>query len=217
MGKYCDPIELEKTWWAWILADRTPQLEPIRQERMLWTKPVGLGVGKLMHRIVSSEPYNFSSSNGIVIPSTLDTAIRASFAPLDLNSIRRAENSNYVGEISIDESWLRLSSMIYKICFGITLHFHPPDDDVRDELAHEALTHTLIKIRRRKLKFTPGLAPPFNLLTTAIFRIMFSIKNKEKRDRDKRSRLADQIIHDAKLPDLNSLNVTRSLIGGRHV
>ena len=131
--------------------------------------------------------------------------------------MRRAVSLGYIGETPIEESWLQLSSMIYKICFGITLHFHPPNDDVRDELAHEALAHTLIKIRRRKLKFTPGLAPPFNLLTTAIFRIMFSIKNKEKRDRDQRSRLADQLMHDAKLPDLNSLNVTKSLIGGRRM
>ena len=200
-----------------MLADRTPQLESIRQEHVLWTKPANFDLVKLEHRIVSSEPYKFSSNSGIINPNNLDTATRASFAPLDLVAVRRAANLGYIGEISIDESWSQLSSMIYRICFGVTLHFHPPDNDVRDELAHEALMHTLVKIRRRKLRFTPGLAPPFNLLTTAIFRIMFSIKNKEKRDRDKRSRLADQIMHDAKLPDLNSLNVTKSLVSGRHM
>ena len=212
MAKYCDPIELENIWWSWILADRTPQLEIVRQGRTLYTK-AGDDLQHLRHIVASADPYQFSSKCGLVNYKDLNMAIKASFSSMGIEAARNAKEGGYTNEIPIEESWKRLSSIVYRICEGIVLNFHPPDNDVRDELIHEALTHTLTKIRRRKLQFTPGVAPPFNLLTTAIIRIMCSIKNKEKRDRDKKSKLVDQVMHDERLPDLNSLNVMKSLVG----
>jgi len=210
MGRYCDPRILESTWWAWILADRVPALEPIREVGLLWTRCGDSDV--LEHCVASTKLYRFTSTSGIVGSQDLDGAIKASFYPLDTILVQRLVADNYQCEIPTADSWRDLTSMIYKICCGVALNFRPPNDDIKDELIHEAFTHTLIKIRRGKLRFDPGRAPAFNLLTTTIFRIMYSIKNKEKRDRDHRSHLVERLLSGASLPDLNSIRVSKSLI-----
>jgi hypothetical protein len=214
MGKYCDPKILESTWWAWILADSVKELESLRETGLLWTRSDG--DDRLTHRVASIMPYEFVSIDGIIVPKDLDNAIKASFYPSDIILVRKLAANNFHCEIPATETWERLTSMIHKICCGVVLNFRPPSDDVKNELVQEAFTHTLTKIHRGKLKFTPGKAPPFNLLTTAIFRIMYSIKNKEKRDRDHRSRLVEQLMHGAKLPELNSIRVSQSLVGCQH-
>ena len=210
MGKYCDPHVLESTWWAWILADHLKKLEPIRGTGLLWTKTAS-SLSPLTHCVASTKSYNFVSTNGIIDSRTFDAAFRASFYPLDVALCRKLVASNYQCEIPIEDSWQKLISMIYEICCGVALNFRPPSEDIKQELIQEAFTHTLSKIHRGKLKFDPGKAPPFNLLTTAIFRIMYSIKNKEKRDRECRSRLVEQLLTGACLPDLSSIKVSQSL------
>lgn len=81
------------------------------------------------------------------------------------------------------EAWQRLQEGIYKICYGVTVHFHPRDDDEQAELAHEAFILTIAKISDGRLTFIPGKAPVFNLLTTTIFRHLYSKMNKETRRR----------------------------------
>ena len=80
-------------------------------------------------------------------------------------------------------AWDEMSSMIYKICEGIATHFHPPTPEEHVEHTHDAFTMTVEKIKCGKLKFDPGRAPVFNLLTTTIFRHLYSKMNKEKRRR----------------------------------
>jgi hypothetical protein len=80
-----------------------------------------------------------------------------------------------------DESWKALLDGIYKICYGVAIHFHPKDDDEHNELAHEAFILTVDKIKDGRLKFTPGKAPVFNLLTTTVFRHLYSKMNKDSR------------------------------------
>lgn len=210
MARYCDPKDLEDTWWAFILAEKTPSLESIRREGCLWTR---ISPGRAEHCVASSKPHRFVSVDGIIDPQDLNRATRASFFPLDTLVSRQLSAENFTLERSKDETWEKLSSMIYKICCGVSLNFHLHSDDLKDELVHEAFSHILTKIRRGKLIFTPGKAPPFNLLTTAIFRVMYSIKNKEKRDRDRRSQFVEQLMSGASLPELNSINISRSLIG----
>lgn len=208
MGKYCDPKMLERVWLGWIVANHVPELEPLRETGLLWVDP-----HKYKYCVASSRPYEFELKDGICTKSDLEAATRASFFPLDLILTRRLADGNYLQEVPINDSWGTLTSLIYKICSGVALNFRPPTEDIKDELIHEAFIHTLTKIQRGKLKFDPGKAPAFNLLTTAIFRIMYSIKNKEKRDRDHRSTLADQLLDGVKLPELNSIRVSRSLVG----
>ena len=210
MGKYCDAKVLEATWSAWILASKTPVLDDIRSTGLLFTLDRGI---TLRHRVVSNDPYSFESKSGAVAPTCLQVATRASFLPLDPKVARQAAERNYLLELPVNESWDKLSSMIYQICCGVVLNFHPPAEDCKNELVHEAYTHTMTKISRGKLVFTPGRAPVFNLLTTAIFRIMYSIKNKEKRDRDHRSDFVEDLLSGKHLPNLNSVNVSKSLVG----
>lgn len=80
-------------------------------------------------------------------------------------------------------AWEGLLSSIYKICYGVAVHFRPHNDDEHDELAHEAFVLTIDKISDGRLKFTAGKAPVFNLLTTTIFRHLYSKMNKDSRRR----------------------------------
>jgi len=78
-------------------------------------------------------------------------------------------------------SWSRLSTGIYKICQGVAVKFNPRNDEEHAEYAHDALVLTLEKIRDGRLQFIPGKAPVFNLLTTTIFRHLYSRMNKDAR------------------------------------
>lgn len=82
-----------------------------------------------------------------------------------------------------DDSWGLLLDGIYKICHGVAVKFHPRDDEEHAELAHEAFVPTMLKISDGRLKFEPGRAPVFNLLTTTIFRHLYSKMNKDSRRR----------------------------------
>lgn len=208
MAKYCDPRILESVWSKWLVAAEVPSLENVRGTGALWTKRED---STLLHWVTTTSPYKFASHGGNVEICDLNNAIRASFYPLDVVLVRQASSDNYQCEVPAQISWDELTAMIYKVCCGVVLNFRPPSGDIRDELIHEAFTHTLTKIQRGRLKFTPGRAPVFNLLTTTIFRIMYSIKNKEKRTRDHRSHLVEQLLDNAPLPDLNSIKVSQSL------
>lgn len=82
-----------------------------------------------------------------------------------------------------ETAWKNLLDGVYKISFGVAVHFHPRDDEDHRELAHEAFILTIEKIADGRLKFTPGRAPVFNLLTTTIFRHLYSKMNKDSRRR----------------------------------
>lgn len=80
-------------------------------------------------------------------------------------------------------AWENLLNSIMKICMGVAIHFHPKTEDEHEELAHEAFALTIDKISDGRLKFTPGRAPVFNLLTTTVFRHLYSKMNKDSRRR----------------------------------
>ena len=81
-------------------------------------------------------------------------------------------------------AWDQISKMIYKMCDGVSTHFNPKSEEEHIEHTHDAFMLTLEKIRNGKLRFEPGRAPVFNLLTTTIFRHLYSKMNKEKRRRN---------------------------------
>lgn len=81
------------------------------------------------------------------------------------------------------DAWDKLQNMVYNICKGVTVHFNPKSEEEYMELCHETFVLTIEKIRSRKLVFEAGRAPVFNLLTTTIFRHLYSLKNKDNRRR----------------------------------
>ena len=92
-----------------------------------------------------------------------------------------------------EKPWLQLSESVYKICAGVVTHFHPQSDDEQAELVHHAFTVTMGKINDKKMVYIPGKAPVFNLLTTAIFRCLYSLKTSEKRRKDKLFKYRQQV------------------------
>jgi hypothetical protein len=80
-------------------------------------------------------------------------------------------------------AWEQLTGYVYKICKGVAVHFNPKDEEEHMELCHETFVLTVEKIKNRKLVFEAGRAPVFNLLTTTIFRHLYSLKNKDNRRR----------------------------------
>lgn len=104
-----------------------------------------------------------------------------------------ANKQHYVNSADLEEWWMgwivsedeyawgQLAKMIYKMCHGISCKFNPSNEEEHQEHTHDAFLQTLEKIKLGKLKFTPGKAPVFNLLTTAIIRQLCSKMNREKR------------------------------------
>jgi len=81
------------------------------------------------------------------------------------------------------QEWAELSLLILKICEGISKKFHPKSEEEYEELVNEAFIETMEKIKQQKLRYIPGKAPVFNLLTTTIFNILYSKMNRKNRQK----------------------------------
>lgn len=97
--------------------------------------------------------------------------------------------NGFVREMPIKETWDSMLSAIRDICQGISRKFSLKDDDEHEDLASEAYIQVLKKLDTGKLVYTPGRAPVFNLLTTTIFRCMYSILNRKNNERSKIAKL----------------------------
>ena len=91
--------------------------------------------------------------------------------------------SGFHKERPITISWQSMLSDINQMCMGIGMNFNQRDEDLID-LANEAYIQVLNKLTNDKLVYTPGRAPVFNLLTTTIYRCMYSIMNRRKNQRE---------------------------------
>ena len=100
-----------------------------------------------------------------------------------------------------DIAWEQMSSMIYRMCEGIATKFNPSSEEEHTEHAHDAFIMTMDKIMRGKLRFDPGRAPVFNLLTTTIFRHLYSKMNKQKRHRQHHAKYVNTYVSENH-PDL---------------
>ncbi|MEM3000643.1 MAG: hypothetical protein QXU32_00535 [Nitrososphaerales archaeon] len=94
------------------------------------------------------------------------------------------------------DAWQQLLAGIYQISFGVAIHFRPHNDDEHRELAHEAFILTVEKIKDGRLRFTPGRAPVFNLLTTTIFRHLYSKMNRDSRRKSIMAAYKQKLIDD---------------------
>jgi hypothetical protein len=100
-------------------------------------------------------------------------------------------------------AWEEMSNRIYLMCQGIATHFNPRSDDEFQEHVHDAFAQTIQKIKLGKLRFTRGKAPVFNLVTTTVFRILYSKMNRQKKQREHQRKFAYQQIQQ-KAPELLS-------------
>ena len=139
-------------------------------------------------------------------------------------------NKHYIDSAELEEWWMgwivtgdeyawdQLANMIYKMCFGIAWHFNPNSEEEHQEHTHDAFLQTLEKISLGKLKFIPGKAPVFNLLTTTIMRQLYSKMNREKRRKNHMFKYAERTLIVKNPGDLQEvLNYMGSGHGGHQV
>jgi len=101
------------------------------------------------------------------------------------------EVNGYIREVPEEVSWHAILGDIDKICQGIAMKFKQPSEEERLDLANEALLQVTNKLVNRKLVYTPGKAPVFNLLTTTIHRCMYSIMNRRTNRRQGQAKLLE--------------------------
>ncbi len=149
-----------------------------------------------LHCIAFATPIYFDSLNGscsVSIEEYLTIANLTSDSPFhqhdnplvqQLEVIPELKASGYILEIPTRNSWHLVLSDINKICAGIAMKFKPRNEDERQELVNDAIVQVMQKLVTYKLVYRPGLAPVFNLLTTTIHRILYSIMNKRRDQRE---------------------------------
>lgn len=81
-------------------------------------------------------------------------------------------------------AWGQVTDSVYRICNGVARHFNPRDEDEAHDHIHDAFIQTIEKIKSGKLVIMRGRAPVFNLITTTIFRILYSKMNKQKKHKE---------------------------------
>ena len=93
-----------------------------------------------------------------------------------------------------DNAWEEVSHRIYRICGGVATKFNPRNEEEHQEHVHDAWYQTMDKIKSGKLRFTKGRAPVFNLITTTVFRILYSKMNRQKKQREHHRKYAYQFV-----------------------
>lgn len=99
----------------------------------------------------------------------------------------------YIKEVVAQTSWHLMIEDINKMCLGIAMKFNLQSEEETTDFANEALLQVMRKLKDRKLVYTPGRAPVFNLLTTTIYRCMFSIMNRRKTQKNGLYKLIDEM------------------------
>lgn len=167
---------------------------------------------KRLHCVIMDLPYYFESNND-KIPDVVyatfngETISRALPRKNGSNLLSEIDqqlqytdisdqllNDGYIQEIGTNKAWHSILEDVDKMCQGISMKFNLPSEEEQLDLANEALLQVTNKIKLRKLVYTPGRAPVFNLLTTTIYRCMYSIMNRRKTQRNGMHKLIDKII-----------------------
>lgn len=203
MARYCDSQKLERSWFEWLVAANTPSIEPLRVKNVLWTLVIGrISEGKIpdpchqtrLHYIIPGA-ISFCTTNDIV-----DWV-----APGKLGQ-DEIEQQGYYREAPIAIHWQAMLKDISAMCNGIASKFNQPSIDATENLASEAFLQVASKLSRGKLKYTPGKAPVFNLLTTTIHRCIYSVLSKESRQRRNTISLTDtSVIEDGAVRRTSSI------------
>lgn len=183
----------------------------LKGKRTFWspTHPIRL------HCILSSSPIFFLSYDGN--PSTYGASYQQATgkaSPILMFDLqvdpqkfdKEAEKyllaNGFIKEEPTNDYWGKLLESIYSICQGVSVKFRQKTEEDANDLASEALSQVVNKLVRDRLVYTPGRAPVFNLLTTTIHRIMFSIMNKRKNQRERINKLLRDA-NSGQLPNTN--------------
>lgn len=224
MANYVDTQELESDWFHWVIAKSVPALEIYREQNNLWTR-VDTKSGK--RGLEYPDPYaptrehclvtntgvlKFSSNGGMVDPTIIHQKGSAHKPPA-------TAYVKYIGDIperfikerTLVQSWNDLTQKIWLICSGVAdYHLSSSNElyDLREDMVNETAAQIFTKLTNDKLKYSPGQAPVFNLLSTAIHNLCYTFLAKESR------RLANKqkLIHEAwngqiRLPTIRDMSL----------
>ena len=210
---YCDSKVLEKNWLHWLLSSTVPDLECYRELGLLWSKIGEEDQTDISdplypiksHCIALSIPVFFTSRDGKSSKfgvaqdgSKVNLPLLDELSLLSDSRLHRLEGNlfaqqdevwvdleekGYTKELPTERTWHAVLEDVNKMCQGIATKFKQPTEEEQMELAHEAFLQIMKKLASYKLVFTPNRAPVFNLLTTAIYRCMYSIMNRRKNQR----------------------------------
>lgn len=178
-----------------------------------------------LHCIATANPIYFETIDGIVpelgnlhidgesIPHPLPTVEELSLLSdsrihcLEDNIFKQYDetiptllSNGYVVELPSDLTWHAMLADVDKMCQGIAIKFNLPSEEEHLDFANEALLQVTNKLKHKKLVYTPGRAPVFNLLTTTIHRCMFSIMNRRNTQKKGMNKLIDDM-KSGSLPD----------------
>lgn len=189
MARYCDSKQLERFWFEWAMASSVPALEPLRQVGAVYSrvKPNQIVTRKNQehknpwlplkeHYLVLDDPKRVTSEAGDV-NFNLE---RIRVWVVDSVTHRQLLEDGFYQEPTEVFAWERLFLEVRKMCEGISRKFSV-EPDARMEIEQEALVMVIEKIRLKKIKYEPGLAPVFNFLTTAIHRCIYNHLRKSGR------------------------------------
>ena len=189
MARYCDSKELERFWFEWAMASSTPNFEPLRQVGAIYSrvKPDQIVTQKTQtcknpwlplkeHFLVLFDPVHVTSEAGDVNFDLERIQVRVA----DRVTHQRLLDDGYYLEPTESYAWERLFLEVKKMCEGISRKFSV-EPDSRMEIEQEGLVMIIDKIRNKKIRYEPGLAPVFNFLTTAIHRCIYNHLRKSTR------------------------------------
>lgn len=193
-GNYCDSEKLEATWYDYAVALQYPQLEPYRSRLgLIWSRPKTdvrseQKDGTILHDPYVNDGIDYIVYNGKTFRSfssaTIEKLINFCESGECVAVSKLPDAPRYEGfrrEISILGSWTELANQVYSICSGIAKKFANVNDPRYDDIVSTTNLAIITKLKNKKLKFTPGIAPVFSLLTMAIHRETFTILNSDKR------------------------------------
>lgn len=190
MAKYCDTQVLERNWFEWLVSSDTPSIEHLREQGMLWTLVIGTLPGSQIQDPTYETRLHYITT-GVIFCTTkdkIDWCMRRKISSEQLAS------EGYYCEPTKLHSWQAMLQDIAQICSGIANKFNQQSIEETNNLAGEALLQVTSKLARGRLKYTPGKAPVFNLLTTTIHRCIYSILSRDTRQKKNFSTFVDNFV-----------------------
>ncbi len=171
-----------------------------------------------LHCIATSNPIFFTTEDGVVptrgtihidneksecdLPTEDDLSLLSESAAHNLDGdifkqydevIPKIVMDGYILELPTNDTWHSMLEDINRMCQGIAIKFNLQSEEEHLDFSNEALLQVMNKLMNKKLVYTPGRAPVFNLLTTTIHRCMFSIMNRRKTQKNGLYKLIDEM------------------------
>lgn len=171
-----------------------------------------------LHCLALATPYLFQSIDGVADTSAValelpdGQATVASLPDAELNLLSASPihhldkpfhqqdvvipallEHGFTQEKPSEETWHAMLRSISLICSGISTRIKLQSEEDQQDLAAEAMLQVTHKLKQKKLVYTPGRAPVFNLLTTTIYRCIFSTLNKSSKTKKAAYKLLEDL------------------------